>query len=277
MMLNGSGAGPKGQGEVMLDRRKGSRLHLRSIRELASRQDAPPPDGEIAELFREMRQTTGLSLQETARELQTQPATIELLEQGRLSLLPPWDETSRIIGSYTKMLGLDADPVMRRVMLQLPRDHPRRPRTSRVNPSYNNMQANADAVMNRIPAGQRAVEAQSVPIGEPVTRLPAMPSRHDDNRSSGNFAPGFAEMRAIPPAYGSGGFRDMPPLAEPRKRGFLVAFVQFLLFLIILAAGYAIWLAVNDPQGYEELKRLILTKADEWQRQVLIYVQNLFN
>ncbi len=229
------------------------RLHIRSIEEAVEKTpDAVPPDQEIGELFREMRQATGLSLPETAQKFNTRPETIERLEQGRLSALPSWNETSRVIVAYTGLLGLDSEPVLRRVMLQLPGDHPKRPRTEEIDPSYNNMRANADAIMQRVPGSQTPVEnpslsvsmQQQIPVGAPPHQtLPA------------GFTPEYAQMRAVPPATAPWNRKSHTPVvANKRKTGIFVPLVQFVLLLIILGTGYLMWLGVNDPQGLEELK-----------------------
>ncbi len=108
-------------------------------------------DQEIAELFHEMREATGLPLEQIAGKLKTPVTTLVSLEQGNIVALPPWQETSKVIFDYTKMLGLDPEPILRRIMLQLPQDDPSRPQTQNYAPSYNNMRSNADAVMTRVP------------------------------------------------------------------------------------------------------------------------------
>jgi len=176
---------------------------------------------------------------------------------------------------------------MRRVMLQLPGDHPKRPRTQEIDPSYTNMQANAEAVMNRIPVNQAAVEAPFVPMqvppspsargqdgargqGGPEQQRPGQPG------SNGNFTPDYAQMRAVPPAYGNRAQKSRSQgVVKPRKKGVFVAFVQLLLLLIMLGAGYIVWLAINDPQGYVQLKALLLTRAAEGQKILMIYLHSL--
>jgi len=91
-----------------------SRLHLRAIRELPSGQDA-----EVASIFRDMRQATGLTVPLLAFRLRTTERTIEALEEGALLALPEWPETSRVIMAYAAMLNLDARPVLRRIHAQL--------------------------------------------------------------------------------------------------------------------------------------------------------------
>jgi len=260
----------------MYNEKKRSRLHIRSIKDAVEAIEYLPPDDEIAELFREMRQATGLSPGQIADELGTTVENINLLEQGQLSRLPPWTETRRIIRAYTALLGLDADPVMRRVMLQLPGDHPKRPRTQEIDPSYINMQANAEAVMNRIPVNQTAVEAPFVPMAPVLPSFARGQSDASAQEPDEHFSHEYAQMRAIPPGHGSGAQKSQPQdIAKPREKGVFVALVQLLLLLIMLGGGYAVWLAINDPQSYEHLKTGVLTTADEWYKSLMVYMQGL--
>ncbi len=265
----------------MLEQTTKPRLHLHSIVE-----ELPDTyDNEIGELFREMRQATSLSQQQTARQFNTSIQTIGFLEQGHLSALPPWNETHRIITEYTMMLGLDPEPVLRRVMLQLPGDHPSRPKTQEVAPSYDNMRANADAIMNRVPPSQ-------IPIENAMLRLPAEPAAPPDMpqyRGGGSFdqrrhmAPPppepvvpFNELRAVPREHGGArGKSAPPPVAKKRKSSVFVPLIQLLLLMIILATGYMMWLGVNDPQAFEELKSSLLVLFDKAVAQGEVWIKFL--
>lgn len=264
----------------MLNRTTKTRLHIRSI------SNAPAElDHEIGELFREMRQATGQPLEEIAAQLKTKSETIRLLEQGHLSAMPPWSETNRVIVEYTNMLGLDPDPVLRRIMLQLPADHPARPKTQIHEPSYDNMRANAEAILNRVPRSQTALEHNSLsmqpetpghqpyetgPVSAPFTNSRSSasaaspkPSVVAEQSPPPEFSPPYGEMRAIPHELASSGTKsETRVVAKKRKSGVFVPLVQFLLLLIILGAGYVMWLAVNDPQGFEDLKSLVMTGWD---------------
>ncbi len=222
----------------MLNRTTKTRLHIRSIDDGAGKIDS-----EIAELFCEMRQASGRSLEQLAHQFNTAPRTISLLEQGQLSQLPPWNESSRVVFEYTNLLGLDPEPVLRRIMVQLPQDHPDRPKTQSIEPSYENMRSNASAVMNRVPGTQadRQTDFQA--------------DFHAPQNAQ--FARDNADMRAIAPEPASVNVKRPPRLvANRRKSGVFVFLVQFLVLLIILATGYVMWLTVHDPQGYEALKSL---------------------
>ncbi len=239
----------------MLDRKTKTRLHIRSISEASGQSDS-----EIAELFSEMRQATGLSLEKLAQKLNSSVATVSALESGELSALPSWNESRRVVVEYTKMLGLDPEPVLRRIMVQLPGDHPSRPRTQTCEPSYDNMRFNMSAAMNRVPGSQ-------APIENPSFEVAASPAGENNPIQGQGFSPDYAPMRAQPPIFppshtlaGGAGPKGSPQLvAKKRKGSVFVLFTQFLLLLIILGAGYAMWLSVNDPKGFEALKSLTVT------------------
>ncbi|MCP4935033.1 MAG: hypothetical protein GY927_12710 [bacterium] len=218
----------------MLNGTTKTRLHIRSIDDGAGKVDS-----EIAELFCEMRQASGCSLEQLAHQFNTEPETINLLEQGQLSKLPAWNESSRVVFEYTNLLRLDPEPVLRRIMVQLPGDHPDRPRTQSFEPSYENLRSNVSAVMNRVPGTQADFQMEF--------QAPQNPQ----------FGPGYADMKAVAPEPAGRNVKSPPRLvANSRKSGVFVFLLQFLLMLIILAAGYVMWLTVHDPQGYEALKSL---------------------
>ncbi len=77
------------------------------------------------------------------------------------------------------------------------------------------------------------------------------------------FEPGYGDMRAFPPpqapAHAKG---KRAPVAKKRKSGVFVLFTQLVLLLLLLGGGYAMWLAVNNPQGFEELKSLAFSGRD---------------
>ena len=228
----------------MLNRTTKTRLHIRSIDTAAQQADS-----EISELFGEMRQASGRSLEQLAHQFNTSPQTIHALEQGQLSLLPPWNESSRVVFEYANLLGLDPEPVLRRIMVQLPGDHPNRPKTQSVEPSYENMRSNVSAVMNRVPGTQTDPFA---PQAAPQTA-----------QQNPQFAPGYGDMRAIAPENAPIIAKSPTRLvANRRKSGVFVLLVQFLLMLIILGAGYALWLSINDPSGFEALKSLAIMSWD---------------
>ncbi len=238
----------------MLNRTTKTRLHLRSIDNAAHKADS-----EIAELFCEMRQASGHTLEQLARQLDTSPETIALLEQGQLSQLPPWNESSRVVFEYANLLGLDPEPVLRRIMVQLPSDHPDRPKTQNVEPSYENMRSNVSAVMNRVP-GTKADPQSEFHTKAPTPQNPP-------------FAPAYVDMRAIAPDNASKvAKRPVGAVADGRKSGIFVFLLQFILLLIILGAGYVMWLTVHDPQRYEVLKSLALMSWETLMMQIKVWL-----
>jgi transcriptional regulator with XRE-family HTH domain len=258
------------------------RLHLHSIETMPG-----GIDEEIADLFREMREALGLSTPEIAAQLKTHPAVVDALEQGKISALPPWPETSQVVLRYTELLDLDADPVLRRIMLQLPPDHPRRPKTEQVaSQSYDNLRSNVEAALQRVPSYHQPVERESLPLQPPPLppqqyqrppsrtvqprerQRPPMPQQRQQPPTH-QPAPPIRPQQRQQPALGQGNFRAAPPSEqipypssgqipahgpEKRKKKPFLGLLQFFLLLILLASGYAVWLAMNDPQGFENLK-----------------------
>lgn len=260
----------------MLNRPARQRLHLRTVEELPS-----DFDDEIADLFREMREATGLPSDQLAAQLGTPPATLTALERGDIRGLPAWPETNRVVIAYAELLSLDPDPVLRRIMLQLPPDHPRRPRTEQAAPSFANLRSNIDAAMARVPDGETPVERLTLPASSapaavapvrparpqpavaaarpqpPVAPPPVAPLAAAVPAESGPPQPGYGDLRAYPNDARWAGYPPPPPAAaqpQRRRNGFGVGLLQLLLLLILLASGYAMWLAMNDPQAFAALK-----------------------
>jgi hypothetical protein len=72
--------------------------------------------------------------------------------------------------------------------------------------------------------------------------------------------PGYGDLRAFPGDARWPGYAPQPPLQQQKRRrnGLGVALVQLLLLLILLASGYAMWLAMNDPQSFALLKTQLM-------------------
>jgi len=337
----------------MLNSPAKTRLHIHCIEEISADQDM-----DLAELFSEMREATGQSVGELARKLQTAPDAIEALECGRVADLPPWPETQRVVTAYAGLLDLDPDPMLRRIMLHLPPDHPRRPRTQQAPvSSYDNLQSNINAAINRVPDYLEPREAESLPLrsgasGEPKRsgvseRQPApsrsapsqsAPSQSAESRSAtsqsvrpkpaasrpapsrpalataeaapapgrqanprppthpargqagapkpttaakaasaGRSAPGYDEFRAYAPEQpqAAAGKPKTIQVERKRKGGLFVLFIQLLLLFILLASGYAIWLAMNDPQGFEQLQKTVLQGYQSLSERISAYIASL--
>jgi len=105
----------------MLNRPATRRLHIRSISDITASHDA-----ELADLFSEMREATGLEVDALADHLHTTPDVIAALERGEIAALPDWEHTKEVVSAYAALLKLDPRPVLRRIMVQLPDGHPRR-------------------------------------------------------------------------------------------------------------------------------------------------------
>lgn len=72
-------------------------------------------DVQIGHIFSNMRSAMRLSREAIARRLATTPGTIEDLENGAISSLPHWRETSRIVRLYCEILRLDPQPILWRM------------------------------------------------------------------------------------------------------------------------------------------------------------------
>lgn len=73
------------------------------------------PDKELAVIFGEMRRAVQLTREQLADRLLTDVETVAALEDGVVGLLPDPGETSRVVATYTNLLGLDARPILRRI------------------------------------------------------------------------------------------------------------------------------------------------------------------
>lgn len=78
----------------------------------------PAHDQDVADIFSSMRKALGLSPSALAEKLGTQPSVIIALEKGALKQLPEWEETSRIVTTYSAMLHLDCRPILRRIAIR---------------------------------------------------------------------------------------------------------------------------------------------------------------
>jgi hypothetical protein len=88
-------------------------------------------DAEIARFFIELRRYLRLSTADAARRVATHPDVIAALEAGRISGLPGWNETARVVTAYIGLAGLDPRPALDRLHVltrvaakSAPRVHP---------------------------------------------------------------------------------------------------------------------------------------------------------
>jgi transcriptional regulator with XRE-family HTH domain len=129
-------------------------------------------DEQTAQLFRQMRAATGLSLEHMARRLGTTPRILSLFECGAMLALPEWQETQRIVGNYGRLVGVDVSPLLSRIYAQGP---------FRPLPSSNKRQPAPQAT----PMTDASIT--SISMRPPMPRLPAAPrhtSTHVASRSN---------------------------------------------------------------------------------------------
>ncbi|MGI9384433.1 MAG: helix-turn-helix domain-containing protein [Methyloligellaceae bacterium] len=81
------------------------------------RGNEPPErsDDDLAVIFCEMRRAVQLTREQLAERLLTDVETVAALEDGVVQQLPDPGETSRVVATYTNLLGLDARPILRRI------------------------------------------------------------------------------------------------------------------------------------------------------------------
>jgi hypothetical protein len=66
----------------------------------------------IARFFIDLRQALRLTVPQAAYYLTVQPEVVEALETGQVEHLPPWEETSAIIMTYTSMANVNGRPIL---------------------------------------------------------------------------------------------------------------------------------------------------------------------
>lgn len=91
---------------------------------------------EVARFFHELRSALQLSPAQAAQALSTRVDIVAALEAGRVSALPPWPETCRIVRTYAGFAGLDPRPVLyslEQIFIAMPRAPvPAAPRRARL-------------------------------------------------------------------------------------------------------------------------------------------------
>lgn len=78
-------------------------------------------DGEVGQLFSQLRRALGIPGDTMARLLGTTTATLAALEAGEISRLPAWPETERVVRAYTVLAGIDPGPMLARIRVRLDR------------------------------------------------------------------------------------------------------------------------------------------------------------
>lgn len=73
-------------------------------------------DAELGQIFLRMRTLLGLTLWDMARAVGGEPTVIADLEAGALGALPPWPELTRLIHAYAALTGVDASPILNRIL-----------------------------------------------------------------------------------------------------------------------------------------------------------------
>jgi len=74
-----------------------------------------PVDAQLGAVLRTMREAIPATIPEAAALLFTTTDVIRALEAGDIAMLPPFAETSRLVGRYGELLGMDVGPALRRL------------------------------------------------------------------------------------------------------------------------------------------------------------------
>ncbi len=77
---------------------------------------APLFDAELGQIFIKMRSFLGVGLWDMARMVNAEPAAIANLEAGALDALPAWPELTRLVDAYATLTGVDAQPILARLL-----------------------------------------------------------------------------------------------------------------------------------------------------------------
>jgi hypothetical protein len=75
-------------------------------------------DEQVAALFRQMRLATGQQPGAIAGRLGISEAQLAAFEDGALNAMPDWPETLRIVTCYSRIVGIDCGPILRRIQAQ---------------------------------------------------------------------------------------------------------------------------------------------------------------
>lgn len=158
-------------------------------------------DAELGELFRRMREASGLTLVMIAARLDTSPGVIQTFEAGALLAFPDWHETERIVTAYARMVGLDPGVALQRLRTQ---------RTSGAPVVPAQAVARSSLVEARRIAPSQPVASAGMPAPIPSNGRPGVPGR--------SAMPGRSPLVAPAPSLPapSQGWIQLPP--QPATR-----------------------------------------------------------
>jgi len=146
----------------------------------ASPRSVAAVDSEVGQLFGELRKALGIPIPTLAAVLGTHPGTLTALETGEISRLPGWQETERVVRSYTGLAGIDPGPVLARIRLEIDRASA----ASHANP----------ATPAPAPRNAPLPRPQSAPASPHATRL-ARRAESDDDPTGGRVPAIASKLR----------------------------------------------------------------------------------
>ncbi len=171
-------------------------------------------DAQIAQLFQKMRKGSGLSIEQLTQKLQIHSDILQALEKGDLNALPDWQQSSQAISRYAALLGIEPDPILRRLALHIqarasqsdvgslqagqsktPANFP-----DKASPIYRPVETNQTAATVQ-PATQQPMTAMVAPLTEDHP-LGAVPETKLDQSGSKRVEPTFSIQNSSPETLG---------------------------------------------------------------------------
>ena len=161
-------------------------------------------DEQLGQLFRQMRQATGLTGVMLAARLGIHPSTLALFESGAVLALPEWNETVRIVTALARLVGLDPGVALERI------------RSQRTSGPVQNSAGHAPARAHELPA------MPPVPAPQPRVFPPVPTNAHPPSRQSPPAATRMQPPRGTGhyPAHAQAAGAAFPP---PRPMHFATA------------------------------------------------------
>ncbi|MEC9367888.1 MAG: helix-turn-helix domain-containing protein [Pseudomonadota bacterium] len=210
-------------------------------------------DKEIAIIFQEMRRAAHLEKAQLSDQLRTPVSVIDALESGILHALPSWPETIRVVNAYTRMLGLDPRPILRRIRSQLDAAGVVRPAPPAAKPAVPKAQPPSAPIGEAAPVRP---EPEPAPRAAPPAEAVAVQHRPQPVPESENIDESIAAS-AEPDVPGvtqeDADFSEDEAGTSPPERGVLgwIRLSARWIFILALcgALGYAISHAVRNPDG----------------------------
>jgi cytoskeletal protein RodZ len=216
----------------------GSRLHIRSIKEMPAGHDA-----ELATIFREMRRAADVPREKMAGRLAISVEVIDALESGAINALPPWGELTRIITAYSALLGLDARPILRRLEGQIgPDTHMAAPPPPKTDAP----------IAAPTPAAKPAGPPMPPSAAPRPDAAPPVPGSSAPPKADAPAPAGASPGAQAPPSPREDSAASAAGGKETKKKrlpGFFKALLNWLVLAgFVSALGFGVWQAARHPR-----------------------------